>query len=34
MVVQLLAKEGKQDLLSIKKKGEGNLFFSSTKEGK
>jgi glycerol-3-phosphate dehydrogenase len=34
LVVQLLAKEGNQDLLAIKKKGEGNLFFSSTKEDK
>jgi hypothetical protein len=30
----LLAKEGQQDILKIKKKGEGNLFFAETKEGK
>ena len=33
-VVALLATEGQQDILNIKKKGEGNLFFAETKEGK
>jgi glycerol-3-phosphate dehydrogenase len=34
LVVQLLSQQGHQDILSVKKKGEGQLFFSETKEGK
>lgn len=34
LVVALLAKETQQPLLSIKKKGEGNLFYGDTKGGK